>query len=199
MLQSHFQLGRTHICPHHRRKVFGQEQSALSRAATHIHCQLKGTTFLTQKFNVKLAATLSTDNESKKRNQYLYPVIDPPFPLNLYLLFFQESPAPVVSDDLTGRSCTSSRKQHALCLQTNGKPLLIDASLIGWSSISFIKISYVFYWIKRANLHIKRTVYSFLAGSQTHTHSKEGHSEVPGNWEVLLLPLVRGVFDNEGV
>lgn len=45
-LQSHFQLGRTHVCSQHWGEVFSQQQSALSWATAHIHCQLKGTTFL---------------------------------------------------------------------------------------------------------------------------------------------------------
>ncbi len=52
VLQSHFQLGRTDVGPHHRGKVLSQQHCALSWAATHIHCQLKGTTFLTKYFTL---------------------------------------------------------------------------------------------------------------------------------------------------
>lgn len=48
VLQSHFQLGGTHVSAHHRGKVSGQQQSALSWAAAHVNCQLKGPTFLTK-------------------------------------------------------------------------------------------------------------------------------------------------------
>lgn len=136
MLQSHFDLGRTYICPHHRGKVFGQQHRALSWATTHIHCQLKGMSFLSKLYGIAVILIL-THALQKFMNQ-----LQNKLP-QLHLHVFPKSQAPAVLDDQRVRSCTSSRKKHAACLQTDGEPWLVAAPL---NSCSYIWYFFFFFF-----------------------------------------------------
>lgn len=109
-----------------------------------------------------------------------------------HLHVFPGSRARVEIDDLMERSCTSSRKKHAACLQTGGRPWWAEAFLNSRTRISlnnnnsylmwrFLSGYFSFWPDKRSEtLHSTVRISSKSHTHKAHKHKRETHSGVGG-------------------